>query len=68
MIHGQGDQGSRFGPTGDFVKAQRASYPHAPGPFRGIGRLANLPAFAKAFSCKTGDPVVRSDADRVVIW
>ncbi|MET0580484.1 MAG: M13-type metalloendopeptidase, partial [Pseudoxanthomonas sp.] len=54
--------------TPESMKVQLASDPHAPGQFRAIGPLANLPAFAKAFSCKAGDPMVRSDADRVVIW
>jgi putative endopeptidase len=42
--------------------------PHAPGPFRTNGPLSNLPAFAQAFSCKAGDPMVRDPAKRVEIW
>jgi putative endopeptidase len=41
---------------------------HAPANFRAIGAPSNLPAFAAAFGCKDGDPMVRSEADRVVIW
>ena len=41
---------------------------HSPANFRAIGAPSNMPAFAKAFSCKVGDPMVRSDATQVVIW
>ena len=41
---------------------------HAPANFRAIGAPSNLPAFAAAFGCKAGDPMVRGEADRVVIW
>jgi len=27
-----------------------------------------MPAFAKAFGCKAGDPMVRDDEVRVTIW
>lgn len=36
--------------------------------FRLNGTLSNMPAFAKAFDCKQGDPMVRADAERCVIW
>ncbi|KAA2285823.1 M13 family metallopeptidase [Arenimonas fontis] len=42
--------------------------PHSPGMFRAIGAPSNLPAFAEAFGCKEGDPMVRSGEQRVVIW
>ncbi|MET0580884.1 MAG: M13-type metalloendopeptidase [Pseudoxanthomonas sp.] len=42
--------------------------PHAPATFRAIGAPSNLPAFAAAFSCKAGDPMVRADDQKVVIW
>ncbi|HET8940510.1 MAG TPA: M13 family metallopeptidase [Rudaea sp.] len=41
---------------------------HAPGQFRAIAAPSNMPAFAKAFSCKAGDPMVRADDVRVKIW
>jgi putative endopeptidase len=44
------------------------SDPHAPAQFRAIGAPSNMPAFAKAFQCKAGDPMVRPDDQRVVIW
>ena len=42
--------------------------PHAPADFRAIGAPSNLPAFAAAFQCKTGDAMVRPDNKKVVIW
>ena len=42
--------------------------PHSPANFRAIGAPSNMPAFAQAFMCKAGDPMVRSDATQVVIW
>ncbi|TDK34007.1 M13 family metallopeptidase [Luteimonas terrae] len=41
---------------------------HAPANFRAIGAPSNLPAFAAAFSCKPGDPMVRGGDQQVVIW
>jgi putative endopeptidase len=42
--------------------------PHAPPEFRTIGPLSNIPAFAQAFGCKAGDPMVRPDSARAQIW
>jgi predicted metalloendopeptidase len=42
--------------------------PHPLPKFRVIGPLSNLAAFAKAFGCKAGDPMVRSPSDRCEIW
>lgn len=42
--------------------------PHAPMRFRAIGAPSNMPSFAKAFSCKAGDAMVRPDEKRVEIW
>ena len=39
---------------------------HAPARFRANGAPSNLPAFAAAFGCKDGDPMVRHD--RIAIW
>ncbi len=36
--------------------------------FRVNGPLSNMPAFAQAYSCKAGDPMVRPPSDRCVIW
>lgn len=45
-----------------------ASDPHPLAKFRVNGPLANLPQFAAAFQCKDGDPMVRPEKDRCVIW
>jgi putative endopeptidase len=42
--------------------------PHAPAQWRVNGPLSNMPEFAKAFGCKVGDPMVRSDSIRAQIW
>ena len=42
--------------------------PHSPAQFRAMGAPSNMPAFAQAFSCKAGDPMVRADDKQVVIW
>jgi putative endopeptidase len=42
--------------------------PHAPAQFRAIGAPSNLPAFAAAFQCKAGSPMVRAGDKQVVIW
>lgn len=42
--------------------------PHAPPEFRTIGPLSNIPAFALAFGCKSGDPMVRPESERAQIW
>ena len=42
--------------------------PHSPTTFRAIGAPSNLPAFAQAFECKTGDAMVRDGDSQVKIW
>lgn len=42
--------------------------PHPLGRFRVIGPLSNMPAFAEAFQCKTGDAMVRAPEKRCQIW
>jgi putative endopeptidase len=44
------------------------SDPHSPAQFRAIGAPSNMPEFAKAFSCKSGDAMVRSGDKQVKIW
>ncbi|HEY4129540.1 MAG TPA: M13 family metallopeptidase [Gemmatimonadaceae bacterium] len=42
--------------------------PHSPGKWRVNGPLSMMPEFAKAFGCKTGDPMVLPDSLRARIW
>lgn len=42
--------------------------PHPPGKFRVLGPLSNMPEFERAFSCKSGDAMVRSEAERCSVW
>ncbi|HEY5805651.1 MAG TPA: M13-type metalloendopeptidase, partial [Lysobacter sp.] len=54
--------------TPDELKLRLATDEHAPATFRAIGAPSNLPAFAAAFSCKPGQPMVREGDKQVVIW
>ena len=54
--------------TPDYLKVIVNTNEHAPDQFRAIGAPSNMPAFAAAFSCKAGDPMVRSGDKQVVIW
>jgi putative endopeptidase len=42
--------------------------PHAPSHWRVNGPLSNMPEFAKAFGCKSGETMVRADSLRPQIW
>ncbi|MBX7041367.1 MAG: M13 family metallopeptidase [Ignavibacteria bacterium] len=42
--------------------------PHSPNEFRVIGPLSNMEEFMNAFGGKQGDPMVRPEGKRVVIW
>jgi predicted metalloendopeptidase len=42
--------------------------PHAPERWRVNGPLSNIPAFARAFGCKEGDPMVRPKEKVPSIW
>ncbi|HWU78315.1 MAG TPA: M13 family metallopeptidase [Rhodanobacter sp.] len=42
--------------------------PHAPASLRAIGAPSNMPAFATAFQCKSGDAMVRPADKQVKIW
>jgi putative endopeptidase len=52
----------------ETLKVQLASDPHAPSVTRANGPVTNHPAFAAAFGCKEGDPMVNAGAKRVAIW
>jgi len=52
----------------EFTRLLVTVDPHAPPQFRTIGPLSNIPAFAEAFNCKPGDPMVRPESERAQIW
>jgi putative endopeptidase len=50
----------------EYEQMQVRVDPHPAAQFRAIGAPSNMPAFAAAFGCKPGDPMVR--AERCRIW
>jgi putative endopeptidase len=52
----------------EFERLMVNTDPHAPPKFRTNGPLSNIPAFAQAFGCKQGHPMVRPEATRAQIW
>lgn len=54
--------------TAETARLQTQSDPHPLGRFRVNGPLSNMPQFAEAFQCKAGDPMVRAEKDRCLIW
>jgi endothelin-converting enzyme/putative endopeptidase len=44
------------------------SDPHAPGRFRVVGTLVNLPEFQQVFACKPGAKMVRPPERRCAVW
>jgi putative endopeptidase len=49
-------------------RTQAISDVHSLSRFRVNGSVGHLPAFAEAFGCKPGDPIVRPDSLRLDIW
>lgn len=54
--------------TPEELTVRLTTDPHAPANFRAIGAPSNMPAFAAAFECEPGQPMVRGDDQQVVIW
>ena len=52
----------------EFERLLAGVDPHPLPRFRVNGPLSNLPQFAQAFDCKPGDPMVRDEKERCVIW
>ncbi|MBV6477525.1 MAG: Neutral endopeptidase [Ignavibacteria bacterium] len=52
----------------EAIRLQIKTDPHSPGKFRVIGPISNLIEFMKAFNGNPGDPMIRSEKERVVIW
>ena len=58
----------RRGFTDKEMSVRLVTDSHAPAGFRANGAPSNMPIFAAAFGCKAGDPMVRSDDQRIAIW
>jgi putative endopeptidase len=58
----------RFKTRPEFARLLVNVDPHSPPELRTTGPLSNIPAFAKAFGCKPGDPMVRPESERAQIW
>lgn len=54
--------------TPEQMRALNATDPHAPARWRVNGVLSQLPAFARAFGCEAGDPMVIPADKAVLIW
>jgi putative endopeptidase len=54
--------------TPEELDVRLATDSHAPANFRAIGPISNMTAFAEAFGCKPGDPMVRKPAEQILIW
>lgn len=54
--------------TESSMKHQVFTNPHAPGKYRVLGPLANMPEFFSAFNVKEGDPMRRSEDKISIIW
>jgi putative endopeptidase len=52
----------------EFARLLTNVDPHPLPQFRVNGPLSNLPAFAQAFHCRQGDPMVRPPSERCAIW
>jgi putative endopeptidase len=52
----------------ETIANQVRSDEHSPVKFRVNGPLSNMPEFYKAFGVKEGDPMWRSEKDRIEIW
>jgi predicted metalloendopeptidase len=52
----------------EYARFLAGQDPHPLAKFRANGPLSNMPQFAEAFKCKTGDPMVRPQEKRCQIW
>lgn len=54
--------------TPEATRVLVASDPHSPARVRANGPPRNVPAFATAFGCRAGDPMMHTGDQLVVIW
>ena len=58
----------RSNTTPEAARLRINTDPHSPGEWRTNGPVSNMPQFAAAFGCKPGEPMVRPESVRPVIW
>jgi predicted metalloendopeptidase len=61
-------QGWRSVTRPETARLRALTNPHSPPYWRVNGPVSNNPAFARAFGCKQGDPMVRPDSVRAEVW
>jgi predicted metalloendopeptidase len=61
-------QGWRSVTRPETTRLRTLTNPHSPPYWRVNGPVSNNPAFARAFGCKQGDPMVRPDSVRAEVW
>jgi putative endopeptidase len=61
-------QGWRSLTRPEATRLRTFTNPHSPPSWRVNGPVSNSPAFARAFGCKRGDPMVRPDSARAEVW
>jgi putative endopeptidase len=52
----------------DYLRDKVLMNTHSPEKWRVIGAIVNMPEFANAFGCKSGDAMTLSEAQRVRLW
>lgn len=52
----------------EMARVRVRTDPHSPPRYRVDGPLSNMPEFARAFSCRPGDAMVRSEDRRCSVW
>lgn len=52
----------------EALRLQVKTDPHSPGKFRVIGPISNMVEFMNAYDGKPGDPMIRDEEKRIVIW
>ncbi|MGO9648727.1 MAG: M13 family metallopeptidase [Terriglobales bacterium] len=50
------------------MRVRAMTDPHSPARYRINGVVVNMPEFAQAFSCKSGQPMVKSSANVCKVW
>ena len=52
----------------ETLRLRTLTNPHSPPQWRVNGSVSNSPAFARAFGCRAGDAMVRTDSLGAAVW